>query len=635
MDLLIKSQDTWVQENRDELLRKAASCGAFNCVRKLLPLCSGEGLHHAFVIAVTATKIDASNPLLDHSKTIAAFESFFAEQYIERRRVAHETKLLKEEVDRLKIVLRPRMELILNLVRARAANMGLPTMEGYRATLDTMALLKHFLPKPRSALPNPRDSPRHPRGEDGSPMTSAQARASVEAGSGGASQYDAVASSRCEADIRHLCLFLSKQENQVKVDASAPAHGAVAAYDQTVIMAEANPVELDIERFANVQKALAADVDFNNRNFCEVHMYPEVEENPTVIFNIIKADRSHCRVCARSCCQHCIRRWHVPEKYQLDLTPKARKKLKNYKVCHVCIGRYSTAASAAADGKGKAVVVHAESDFAEIRQRLLGGDRKFIRSFRGAAMPVGKMGGKSREILMRTYDKQFYLKTLSVAERKMLAGEGTFLRDYKAHVLTYDRSLLTRYLGVFSVGRTEVVVMQNCLPLAHAKDRGSAFDEQWVFDLKGSTNNRANPGERVQKDLDFMQLFSSQKQFPVFEREDLLQLRRKIAADVMLLRKHNIMDYSLLVGFYAAQLGTPHERRWGKGVCRITCRIEGKAYTVCLAIVDLLQRYNSLKKIEHALKIFKHNISCVDAETYYKRFLTFLNNALLRHHQDL
>ena len=31
------------------------------------------------------------------------------------------------------------------------------------ATLDTMALLKHFLPKPRSALPNPRDSPRHPR----------------------------------------------------------------------------------------------------------------------------------------------------------------------------------------------------------------------------------------------------------------------------------------------------------------------------------------------------------------------------------------------------------------------------------------------------------------------------------------
>ena len=28
---------------------------------------------------------------------------------------------------------------------------------------------------------------------------------------------------------------------------------------------------------------------------------------------------------------------------------------------------------------------------------------------------------------------------------------------------------LRRYLGVFSVGRTEVVVMQNCLPLAHAK----------------------------------------------------------------------------------------------------------------------------------------------------------------------
>ena len=73
-----------------------------------------------------------------------------------------------------------------------------------------------------------------------------------------------------------------------------------------------------------------------------------------------------------------------------------------------------------------------------------------------------------------------------------------------------------------------------------------------VYDLKGSTVQRevTDPHAKVKKDINFLK---SDDCFILLSPETKTRLIDQIEKDVTMLRRHNIMDYSLLLGVGKSQ----------------------------------------------------------------------------------
>ncbi|CAE7914726.1 PIP5K6, partial [Symbiodinium sp. KB8] len=225
-----------------------------------------------------------------------------------------------------------------------------------------------------------------------------------------------------------------------------------------------------------------------------------------------------------------------------------------------------------------------------------------IRSLSGirASAFVQSLGSRKRErftegasgaFLYFSGDGRFIVKTLSEADKHALLR---LLPAYLAYLRTHPASRIVRFLGCHSVhahGRTVAfVVMTNVLRMP-AESTPSVVHR---FDLKGSWIGRSDWAGP-----------------PQMKPAEAAELREALTADVRFLESQGIMDYSLL-------LGTRHAASEADG--------GSDAASFSLGIVDVLQRWDTGKALEHAAKVYltcrsSAGISAVPPAPYAARFL--------------
>jgi hypothetical protein len=143
-----------------------------------------------------------------------------------------------------------------------------------------------------------------------------------------------------------------------------------------------------------------------------------------------------------------------------------------------------------------------------------------------------------------------------------------------------------------------------------------------IFDLKGSLDNRyvKNDGDlygKVFKDQNFFEM----GKIIEIESGTRSEIVNALIDDSVFFKKLNIIDYSILVGFYDEKelLGTRY----------YTDGIGERSY--CIGVIDFLQEYTIGKKIELLFKRLKGkvNTSVCSPSKYSERFVEFLKKIFL------
>uniref|UniRef100_A0A8C2DWE6 Phosphatidylinositol-4-phosphate 5-kinase, type I, alpha, a n=1 Tax=Cyprinus carpio TaxID=7962 RepID=A0A8C2DWE6_CYPCA len=250
--------------------------------------------------------------------------------------------------------------------------------------------------------------------------------------------------------------------------------------------------------------------------------------------------------------------------------------------------------------------------------------------------------GASGSIFYVSSDDEFIIKTVQHKEAEFLQ---TLLPGYFMNLNQNMRTLLPKFYGLYCVqaeGKNiRIVVMNNLLP--------SAVPMHLKFDLKGSTHKRrASPKERAKdlptyKDLDFMQ---DMPEGIFLESDHYNALCRTIQRDCRVLQSFKIMDYSLLMGIHnldrageEASTAVPDTQKKAQGQKPLYCTAiesiqgeskgntspqpyesmggipafnsKGEKLLVFIGIIDILQSYRLVKKLEHSWKALLHDGVCL------------------------
>jgi len=268
--------------------------------------------------------------------------------------------------------------------------------------------------------------------------------------------------------------------------------------------------------------------------------------------------------------------------------------------------------------------------------------------------------GKSGSFFISTDDNKYMIKTLKSEELELLRH--TFLKEYITHIEQNPKSLLCRIYGMYNVIFAQgkeilIIVMRNVI--------GDFKDNTIIkYDLKGSTYKRTaafhfENDNNVMKDLDFMEFEKS----IMLSKQSINKLRQTAEKDSNFLKNSELMDYSLFLAKITLnkeeeedvfgknirqrknadlmQLIAEQKENKKKNLLYASYRGYGKVHDVeqyrqylypsltqgtgyIIAIIDYFQNFNFFKFMESSLKNKLHRkntISCVDPETYSKRFI--------------
>ncbi|GLD69259.1 phosphatidylinositol 4-phosphate 5-kinase type-1 gamma-like isoform X2 [Lates japonicus] len=276
--------------------------------------------------------------------------------------------------------------------------------------------------------------------------------------------------------------------------------------------------------------------------------------------------------------------------------------------------------------------------------------------------------GASGSIFYVTRDDEFIIKTVQHKEAEFLQK---LLPGYYMNLNQNPRTLLPKFFGLYCVqcgGKNiRVVVMNNILPRSvrmHLK-----------FDLKGSTyKRRASKKEREKskptfKDLDFL---NDVPDGLTLDQDTYSALVKTLQRDCLVLESFKIMDYSLLLGIHnktqaeresqaqgspagggdekrpAAQralYSTAMESIQGGSTCRDTLDHDdtmggipavggkGERLLLFIGIIDILQSYRLIKKLEHSWKSLIHDGDTVSVHRpsfYAERFYKFCSTIVFK-----
>ncbi|XP_026579974.1 phosphatidylinositol 4-phosphate 5-kinase type-1 alpha-like isoform X1 [Pseudonaja textilis] len=275
--------------------------------------------------------------------------------------------------------------------------------------------------------------------------------------------------------------------------------------------------------------------------------------------------------------------------------------------------------------------------------------------------------GASGSIFYVSSDDEFIIKTVQHKEAEFLQK---LLPGYYMNLNQNPRTLLPKFYGLYCVqagGKNiRMVVMNNLLP------RSVRMHQK--FDLKGSTyKRRASPKEREKvfptyKDLDFLQ----EAPEGLFLDADMHSaLCKTLQRDCLVLQSFKIMDYSLLVAVHNLDLAQ-RERAVADGASLADTRrpagqralystameaIQGEArrggtietddqmggiparnakgerLLLYVGIIDVLQSYRFMKKLEHSWKALVHDGDTVSVHRpsfYAERFQRFMCQAVFK-----
>ncbi|XP_077471453.1 phosphatidylinositol 4-phosphate 5-kinase type-1 alpha-like isoform X3 [Stigmatopora argus] len=283
--------------------------------------------------------------------------------------------------------------------------------------------------------------------------------------------------------------------------------------------------------------------------------------------------------------------------------------------------------------------------------------------------------GASGSIFYVTRDDEFIIKTVQHKEAEFLQK---LLPGYYMNLNQNPRTLLPKFFGLYCVqcgGKNiRMVAMNNILPRSvrmHLK-----------FDLKGSTyKRRASKKEREKskptfKDLDFL---SDVPEGLSLDQDTHGALVKTLQRDCLVLESFKIMDYSLLLGVHnksqaqrerqsqgspagdgegdetrpAAQkalYSTAMESIQGGSACRETLDhddtmggipavgLKGEQLLLFVGIIDILQSYRFMKKLEHSWKSLIHDGDTVSVHRpafYAERFYKFCSAVVFKKSSSL
>ncbi|KAM3876130.1 phosphatidylinositol 4-phosphate 5-kinase type-1 gamma [Diretmus argenteus] len=281
--------------------------------------------------------------------------------------------------------------------------------------------------------------------------------------------------------------------------------------------------------------------------------------------------------------------------------------------------------------------------------------------------------GASGSVFYLTLDDEFIIKTVMHKEAEFLQK---LLPGYYMNLNQNPRTLLPKFFGLYCVqsgGKNiRVVVMNNVLPRVvrmHLK-----------YDLKGSTyKRRASKKEREKnrptfKDLDFMQDLQDGL---MLDQDTYNALVKTLQRDCLVLESFKIMDYSLLLGVHnmdqaererqmegsqgdsdekrpvaqqKALYSTAMESIQGGAACGESIDTDdtmggipavngkGERLLLYIGIIDILQSYRLIKKLEHTWKALVHDGDTVSVHRpgfYADRFFKFMSNMVFKKSSSL
>ncbi|XP_053507770.1 phosphatidylinositol-4-phosphate 5-kinase, type I, gamma b isoform X4 [Ictalurus furcatus] len=278
--------------------------------------------------------------------------------------------------------------------------------------------------------------------------------------------------------------------------------------------------------------------------------------------------------------------------------------------------------------------------------------------------------GASGSIFYVTRDDEFIIKTVQHKEAEFLQK---LLPGYYMNLNQNPRTLLPKFFGLYCIqsgGKNiRIVVMNNVLP--------RVFRMHLKFDLKGSTyKRRASKKEREKskptfKDLDFMQEVPDGL---LLDTDTYSALVKTLQRDCLVLESFKIMDYSLLLGVHnvdqaereqhtdgslsdekkpAAQralYSTAMESIQGGATCGDSIDTEdtmggipavsgkGERLLLFIGIIDILQSYRLIKKLEHTWKALVHDGDTVSVHRpnfYADRFYKFMSSTVFKKSSSL
>ncbi|KAG8454473.1 hypothetical protein GDO86_000915, partial [Hymenochirus boettgeri] len=275
--------------------------------------------------------------------------------------------------------------------------------------------------------------------------------------------------------------------------------------------------------------------------------------------------------------------------------------------------------------------------------------------------------GASGSLFYVTSDDEFIIKTVMHKEAEFLQK---LLPGYYMNLNQNPRTLLPKFYGLYCVqsgGKNiRVAVMNNILP--------RVVRMHFKYDLKGSTyKRRASKKEREKrcptyKDLDFI---NDAPEGLLLDTDTFSALVKTMQRDCLVLESFKIMDYSLLLGIHNLELQerekqtegahsqSDEKRPVGQKALYSTAMesiqggaargesidtddtmggipaVNGKGERLLLyiGIIDILQSYRFIKKLEHTWKALVHDGDTVSVHRpsfYADRFFKFMTNTVFR-----
>lgn len=282
--------------------------------------------------------------------------------------------------------------------------------------------------------------------------------------------------------------------------------------------------------------------------------------------------------------------------------------------------------------------------------------------------------GASGSLFFVTSDDEFIIKTVQHKEAEFLQK---LLPGYYMNLNQNPRTLLPKFYGLYCMQsggiNIRIVVMNNVLP--------RSMRMHFTYDLKGSTyKRRASRKEREKsnptfKDLDFLQ---DMHEGLYFDTDTYNALMKTLQRDCRVLESFKIMDYSLLLGIHILDhslkekeeeipQNVPDAKRPGMQKVLYSTAMEsiqgpgksgdagltenpdtmggipakshkGEKLLLFMGIIDILQSYRLMKKLEHSWKALVYDGDTVSVHRpsfYADRFLKFMNSRVFKKIQAL
>ncbi|CAB1318584.1 unnamed protein product, partial [Coregonus sp. 'balchen'] len=269
--------------------------------------------------------------------------------------------------------------------------------------------------------------------------------------------------------------------------------------------------------------------------------------------------------------------------------------------------------------------------------------------------------GASSSWFYLTSDDEFIIKTVQHKEAEFLQK---LLPGYYMNLNQNPRTLLPKFYGLYCIQcagvNIRLVVMNNVLP--------RALKMHYKYDLKGSTYKRhASRKERAKssptfKDLDFQDMLEGLH----FDGDTYSALMKTLQRDCRVLESFKIMDYSLLLGVHVLDkclergargdskrlngqrvlYSTALESIQGEGDGKVAepvadddtmggipAKHKDQKLLIFLGIIDILQSYRLIKKVEHSWKALVHDGDTVSVHRpgfYADRFLKFMGGTVFK-----